>query len=149
MRRMNQDEMDGVVSKLKWASICTVDGDGKPYAVEATPFFCENDICFMINPKGTTAKNLAGDENVLLKYTYAGDDLAEWAGVSLFGRGSFEHDPVKIRQGWSDLGAVMGADYGAAADKFCAVPENSPMLRVRIEKMTGRCSARVNEPFSF
>ena len=88
MRKMTASEMEKAVRSCRWASICTVMPEGKPYAIEATPFFDGDRICFMINPHGVTAHNIQSNPNVLLKFTQTNPDLSNWLGVSCFGRGA-------------------------------------------------------------
>jgi nitroimidazol reductase NimA-like FMN-containing flavoprotein (pyridoxamine 5'-phosphate oxidase superfamily) len=147
MRAMTPEEMQSLVRYCRWASICTVNAEGAPYAIEATPFFMGGAHCFMINPRGGTWKNLRHNPRVLLKYTLAGDDLSCWAGVSCHGSGEFTPDVESLRAGWKLLGQVMGADYSRAAEKFAGHPDRSPLFRVQVREMTGRCSAGKNEPF--
>lgn len=149
MRKMTPTEMQEMIGLCNWATICTVTPGGAPYAIEATPFDMDGDVGFMINPRGTTYKNLLVNTGTLLKYTYAEPDLSVWAGVSCHGQGRFVTDPDLIRRGWKLLGDVMGADMSDAADRFCAKPERSPMLLVRILEITGRCNARVGIPMVF
>ena len=112
MRKMTDEEIQRVIAAAKWATICTVGQGGRPYAIEATPFYADTNetACFMINPRGGTWKNLQNSGEVLLKYTMASPDLSDWIGVSCSGRGSFVHEPEAIRAGWKLLGAVMGDD---------------------------------------
>ncbi|MDR1112125.1 MAG: hypothetical protein LBP92_15875 [Deltaproteobacteria bacterium] len=145
MRAMTPEEIISVTKKAVWATIITVRADGVPYAIEATPFDTETETCFMINPSGTTSRNLKTSDHVLLKYTRATSDLREWMGISCFGSGRFVHDGDEIREGWRLLGQVMGQDFSAAAERFCKTPERSPMMAVRIHSRTGRCSANNGE----
>jgi hypothetical protein len=142
---MSEGEIDLVIGTLNWATIVTVSPDGRPYAIEATPFLKDDCICFMISPRGTTKKNLDFSDRVLLKFTAAAKDLSHWLGVSCQGRGSFVHDPSAIIEGWNLLGQVMQTDYSQAAAKFAAQPEKSPMLAVRIDEKSGRCSAKAGQ----
>ena len=179
MREMTDAEMRALVARARWATICTASPDGEPYAVEATPYREGDEVCFMINPRGGTWRNLypmgadaahqpgpvagpvagpgaasgaspgAGDHpgegRVLLKFTLTNRALTWWAGVSCHGTGRFDTDPQAIRRGFRLLGEVMGSDYSGAGERFAATPGNSPLLRVRVERMTGRCSAAEGE----
>jgi hypothetical protein len=142
---MTAEEIIMVTQKAMWATIITVRADGVPYAIEATPFDTGIETCFMINPNGGTSKNLKSSSHVLLKYTWATDNLKDWMGVSCLGSGRFIQDPAEIRKGWELLGKVMGHDFSSAADKFCKNPERSPMMGVKVHSRTGRCSARNGE----
>lgn len=163
MREMTDAEMRAMVARARWATICTASPDGEPYAVEATPYREGDEVCFMINPRGGTWRNLypmgadaghgpgldatagagshSGGGRVLLKFTLTNRALTWWAGVSCYGTGWFDTDPQAIRRGFRLLGEVMGSDYSGAGERFAAAPDRSPLLRVRVERMTGRCSA--------
>ena len=140
IRKMTEPEIEQTVKKLNWASICTVTPGGSPYAIEATPFFDEDKICFMINPKGTTAKNIRANPDVLIKFTQTTIGLLNWLGISCFGKGEFIQNKDALRRGWELLGSVMKTDYTKAADKFCTNPQDSPLLSIKVEQMTGRCN---------
>ena len=140
MRSMTASEIDKTIRSCMWATICTVTSEGKPFAIEATPFFDGEKICFMINPRGSTARNIQKNTDVLLKFTQTNSDLSKWFGVSCFGQGFFAGKAEDIRRGWKLLGRVMKTDYGKAAEKFSSNPERSPLFCVKVEKMTGRCN---------
>ena len=141
MRVMTTQEMQIVVQKCKWATICTVDPQGRPYAVEATPYLDGQDTCFLINPRGGTWRSLQHSDYVLLKYTLTSRDLHWWAGVSGHGLGRFDPDPVAIKRGFDLLGAVMQADYSKAGDYHAGRTGRSPLLRISVREYTGRYSA--------
>lgn len=143
MREMTMAEMLAVRARAKWATIVSASPEGLPYAIEATPYMDDGDVCFMINPRGGTWNNVRNNPEVLLKYTLASGNLSWWAGVSCYGRGLFDPNPEAIRRGFALLGEVMGADYSRAGERFAGTPERSPLLRVRLTRMTGRCSAAV------
>ena len=142
MRSMTSSEMEKIVRSCMWATICTVTPEGRPCAIEATPFFDGDRICFMINPRGSTARNIQKNTDVLLKFTQTSPDLSKWSGVSCFGQGFFVGKAEDIHRGWELLGRVMKTDYSMAAEKYSANSERSPLFCVKIEKMTGRCSGK-------
>ena len=146
MRAMTAEETGAVISRCKWATICTVSEDGEPYAIEATPFVMDGRHCFMINPRGGTWKNLRRNNRVLLKYTLASPALDFWAGVSCRGAGEFVLDGAALREGWRLLGEVMGADYSEAARRFERCTDRTPLFCVTVEETTGRCSAPKDAP---
>ena len=143
---MTFGEMEEVVRRCNWATICTVSPEGRPYAVEATPYLDGEDTCFMIHPRGGTWRNLQARPHVLLKYTLASRSLNWWAGVSAHGVGRFDPDADAIRRGFDLLGAVIGADYRRAGHHHAVQVDRSPLLRVRVLELTGRCSADPNTP---
>ncbi len=150
MRKMTSEEMQEVITHQHWASICTVSPEGQPYAIEATPFMLEPDcIGFMINPRGTTKKNLMERPDVLIKYTYSSPDLMDWAGVSCFGKGEFCQDSETIAKGWELLGEIMKTDYSRMAERFAKGSLPSPLFLARITETTGKCSAKPKEEMNF
>ena len=146
MRPMLPDEMEYLVRQAEWATICVTEADGTPYAIEATPFRLEEDICFMINPRGGVHRCVRSNPRTLIKFTMAEPGLARWAGVSCVGFGRFDPDPEARVRGWSELGRIMNVDYSKAAATLCK-PTRSPLFRVRVDSMTGRCSATQGQPF--
>ena len=149
MRAMTPEEMRALIRRCAWATICTVGKDGAPYAIEATPFYTEDDPCFMINPRGGTWSNMQTNSRVLLKYTLTDASLSFWAGVSCHGQGEFARGAEIMREGWRLLGEVMRTDYSRAAETFARCTDRSPLFRVRVQTTTGRCSVGKNEPLNF
>ncbi len=147
MREMTQEEIRTVIENQPWATICTVSPDGEPYAIEATPFLLEADLIgFMINPRGTTKKNLDNNPKILIKYSYSKEDLQDWAGVSCFGCGEFSEDKDLLQKGWDLLEKIMQTDYSKVSQKFIDNKIPTPLLTIRISRMSGRCSAAPKEP---
>lgn len=141
MRKMTENEINELVLRSNWATICTVTPDGYPYAIEATYFMNGQSLGFMINPRGCTMCNIVKNSNLLLKITQTNQSLSEWAGVSLFGTGRNITDPNEIQKGWQLLSKVMDTDYSQVAKKFTVPDRPSPYLMCSIAKRTGRCSS--------
>lgn len=142
MRKMIEPEIRQALQLQKWATICSVSPFQIPHAIEATYFMPhDGQMNFMINPRGTTVRNIQKNPHVLVKVTLTDLSLSRWAGVSIFGKAGMEQSPEKIRHGWALLGQVMNADYSDAAERFARAPEKSPLFVVEIREMTGRCSA--------
>ena len=149
MRKMTKEEIDQAIKHGKWATICSVTPEKNPYAIEATYFLNEENIGFMINPKGTTAANVSINPRVLVKITFTNKNLSRWAGISCFGTGSFIKNKEEILQGWKKLGDIMQTDYSRVAKMFCINPGRSPFFSVQVDRMTGRCSAKPGKSFDF
>ncbi len=145
MRAMTQEEMERLVGLSEWATICVSGPDGTPYAIEATPFRLEEDICFMINPRGGVYRCIQSNPKVLVKFTKTQSGLGHWAGVSCHGQGRFDPNIEALRRGWKKLGKIMNEDYSKVASVLNK-PTRSPLFRVRVESVTGRCSAVSGEP---
>ncbi len=141
MRKLEQNEINNIVKKSNWATICTSSLSGRVYAIEATYFIIDGQtVGFMINPRGQTMINIAVNPHLLLKITVASKNLSHWAGVSLFGTGQKITEPQEIENGWQLLGKIMKNDYTKAVEKFKNAGTNSPFLKCRITERTGRCS---------
>ncbi len=149
MRAMTDTEIQDLMDRARWGTVCTVSPDHTPYAIEATPYWDGGDICFMINPGGRTRHNLVQNPNVLVKLTLTSSELNWWAGVSCMGTGRLDQNPRAIRKGFDLLGKVMNTDYSRAGRKFAKTPDRSPLLRITIHGRTGRCSAGQGQPFGF
>jgi nitroimidazol reductase NimA-like FMN-containing flavoprotein (pyridoxamine 5'-phosphate oxidase superfamily) len=143
---MTDEEIWDLVKASNWATICTVTPEGRPYAIEATHFVNGRSLGFMINPRGQTMRNIEARPDVLLKVTHATEDLASWAGVSLFATARRVVEPDAIVEGWRLLEAVTGADYRQAAEKFANSGDASPYLRCDVTEWTGRCSRPQGDP---
>jgi hypothetical protein len=72
-----------------------------------------------------------------------------WPGYENFGQGLFIREKDDICRGWKLLGLVMKSDYSKAAEKFSTNPERSPLFCVKVEKMTGRSSAKAGKILEF
>lgn len=150
MRKMIEPEIRQSLKLRKWATICTVSPGQMPYAIEATYFMPDDrHMNFMINPRGTTVRNIQKNPHVLVKVTLTDPSLSRWAGISVFGKAAMARSTEKIRHGWALLGQVMNADYSDAAERFARAPEKSPLFVVEIREMTGRCSAGPGDGFDF
>ncbi len=145
MRPMTQEEMEHLIHQTEWGTICVTEPDGTPYAIEATPFRLGEDICFMINPRGGVYRCIQANPKVLIKFTISEPGLGQWAGVSCHGHGEFDPAPDALRLGWKELGKIMDMDYSKAASVFNN-PTRSPLFRVNVGSVTGRCSATREEP---
>jgi hypothetical protein len=97
---MTENEIDQALKSLKWASIAAARPDGRPCAIEATPFLTADEIRFMLDPAGTTKKSLDSSPHALLKYAAASADLSGWPGGSCFGLGRFVHEAGEMEEGW-------------------------------------------------
>lgn len=89
MRKITTSEMEKAIRSTMWASIGAVTSEGTPYAIETTLFFESDRICFMINPRGSSAHNIKSNPHVLLKFRQTSPDLSNWLGVFRFRLGLF------------------------------------------------------------
>ncbi|MDR1084760.1 MAG: pyridoxamine 5'-phosphate oxidase family protein [Deltaproteobacteria bacterium] len=142
MRPLTAEEIDLVMKNSRWATVITVQSDGRPYAIEATPFYPGSGVGFMINPRGGTWRNFLHHPFVCLKYTLTTPDLQDWLGISCHGTGEFVHDPDAISEGWKLLENVLGYECREKEAVWKKKPAKTPYLKIRLISKTGRCSAR-------
>jgi len=141
MRDMKPEEIEEVLKRCEWGTLCTVDEEDKPYAIEYCFDYHDGAIWGVINPKGTSAKNLAQNSNVLFKVIdYKKVDY--WWAISCFGRAEFLRTFDDVEKGFKLIEKKLRLEEGRFdkyIEKFRNKPENSPTLRITIEKKTGRC----------
>ncbi|MBE9581512.1 MAG: pyridoxamine 5'-phosphate oxidase family protein [Proteobacteria bacterium] len=142
---MKQKEMRNLINKHAWATLCTVDPEGKPYAIEFTYFLMDGYICGLINPRGATARNIRHGPNVCLKMCRADELCKEFQAVSCFGTGEFVDDREAIGRAWDLLERKLNLPEGAYhghKGKFMDKRKKSPLFRMKPEKITGVTSTR-------
>jgi nitroimidazol reductase NimA-like FMN-containing flavoprotein (pyridoxamine 5'-phosphate oxidase superfamily) len=137
---MEEDQMKDLLERCAWGTLATIDMEGNPYAIEFTYFMMEGRICAMINPNGTTAKNLLKNPNSIFKVCLSDPLCRKFEAVSIYGKGKFEQDKEKVGKGWDMLEERLhykhGA-YGKAKEKFTMPDSPSTLFVMTIEKMTG------------
>ena len=140
MRKMNQKEIKDFINTHTWTTLCTVDREGNPYAVEFNYFLLNGYICGLIKPSGTTAKNIEGNPNVCLKMCRTDESCRQYQAVSVFGKGEFVQDEEGVIKGWDLLEERLKLPKGTYAkfkEKFLKKKNKYPMFRMKPEKMTG------------
>ncbi len=145
MRIMNEKEMLDLLNTHTWATLCTVDEEGNPYAIEFNYFLMDGYICGLIKPNGMTAKNIANNPNVCIKICRTDDSCREFMAVSVFGKAEFVQDIEGVLKGWDLLEQRLKLPKGTYAkykDKFLKKKNKYPLFRVKPEKMTGITSLK-------
>lgn len=144
MRKMNKKEMRELLNDHALATLCTVDAEDTPYAIEFNYFLMDGDICGLVKPGGTTARNIARNPNVCLKICRTDESCREYRAVSCFGRAAFVDDPGGVLKGWDLLEQRLklpAGAYGKFKEKFQKKKRHYPLFRMKPERMTGVTTA--------
>jgi nitroimidazol reductase NimA-like FMN-containing flavoprotein (pyridoxamine 5'-phosphate oxidase superfamily) len=147
MFKMREDQMKSLFGRCAWGTLCTAGPDGGPYAIEFSYFLMDDKICAMINPKGTTAKNLAKNPQVCFKVCLSDHLCEKFEALSCFGTGCFEQDRDKIALGWDLLEERLGLNpgtYSTVKERFKDPERASPLFVLTVEKMTGVANHKEN-----
>lgn len=140
MFKMEEDQMKRLLERCAWGTLATTGPDGQPYAIEFTYFMMDGRICAMINPKGTTAKNISKNPKLCFKVCLSDPLCRKFEALSCFGTGSFEQDREIMKRGWDLLEKRLSYDpgtYSKAKEKFSDPELPSPLFKMTIENMTG------------
>lgn len=143
MFKMKQEDMLALIERRKWGTLCTVSDDGTPYAIEFSYFLIDGDICGMINPHGTTSRNIERDQRVLFKICESDDNCRAYQAVSVYGTAEYVQDRAVVSQAWDELERQLGLEagtYGKFKAKFSDPALKSPLFRLRADRLTGRAN---------
>jgi hypothetical protein len=142
---MEEEQMKDLMKRCTWGTLTTVDENGNPYAIEFTYFMMDGKLCALINPNGTTAKNLENNSNVCFKICLSDSLSKKFEAVSCFGKGLFEQDKDKLSKAWNELEKRIvkpKGTYKKFKEKFSDPEKSSPLFLMTIEKMTGVANHR-------
>jgi nitroimidazol reductase NimA-like FMN-containing flavoprotein (pyridoxamine 5'-phosphate oxidase superfamily) len=145
--KMTDQEMRAFIEEWAWGTIIAVDGD-KPYAIEVSYGSDGKHIYFGSRPKGTMAKCIARNQNIIFKICDADRLYATWRAVSVFGKVErltkredilygmkmIAHKVIKV----TGKTSVTEKQFEALGEQLAAHPENGGPLRLAIEDLTGR-----------
>jgi len=138
---MKPEEIEAVLERCEWGTLCTVDKENEPYATEYCFDYHEGAIWVVMNPYGVAAKNINHNPHVLFKVIDF-QKVDHWWAISCFGRAEFLRTFDAVKKGFKLLERKLKLEEGRFdkyVEKFRDKPENSPTLRISIEKKTGRC----------
>lgn len=141
MFKLTQDDIKALIERHTWGTIVTVNDDGTPYAIECTFFLINGDICSLINPHGTTARNIARDNRVLFKVCESDALSRQYQAASYYGKAEYVQDKDVLSNAWDVLEQRLNLEpgtYGVHKAKFVDPTKKSPLFRLKIEKITGR-----------
>jgi len=142
MREMTREEMDRLINEWTWGTLMVVDGD-KPYGVEVA-YYTDGKYIYMISsPLGRTAKCFMKNPNVAFKICDTDLKFKSWRAVIIEGKIEKVTNKEDILKAFKLLAKRMGRredHYDKVAEKHSNNPEKSPVHRIRIETVGGRCN---------
>jgi len=142
MRKMTGNEIEALLATFGWATLCMVDPEGKPYAIEFSYFLDRLDICGMVHPRGRTAECLRGNPAVVVKICDTDPRCRDFRAASCFGEAAFEFltDQHHISFAWDQLEQKLGLEpgtYTAYKRRYLASGRPLPLLRVKVARKSG------------
>ena len=142
MRDMTRKEIDQLINEWTWGTLLVVD-ENKPYGVEVA-YYTDGEYIYMISsPVGRTAKCFTKNPNVAFKICDTDLKFKRWMAVIVEGKIEKVIRKEDIVKAFSLLAKRMGRrenHYNEVAEKHSNNPEKSPVHRIRIETVGGRCS---------
>ncbi|GEM_PF-2367460 len=140
MRKMSEKEIKIFINKHTWATLCTVDAGGRPYAIEFNYFLSDGYICGLIKPNGETAKNISKNPAVCLKMCRTDESCRNFTAVSCFGKAEFIKDDEGVLKGWDMLEERLKLPKGTYSnykERFKKKKNKYPLFRMKADTMTG------------
>lgn len=146
MRTMIDNEIDALLEGFGWATLCMVDPDLKPYAVEFSYFLENGDICGLIRPRGKTAECLGVSQTVCVKICDSDAQCKRYRAVSCFGIAAFEkltdpHDVAIALDNLEEQLCLKSGDYSVYKDRYLSSGKSLPLLRIMVAERTGVTSS--------
>ena len=139
---MTTEEIEELLAAGECTTLCMVDPDGKPYAIEFNYFLDHGDICGLVHPRGKTADCLAANPSVCAKVCNSDARRRSYRGVSCFGKAFYENltDPDEVAWAWDSLEQQLNLTDGEyLIYKKCYLNSGRalPLLRILVEECTG------------
>jgi len=151
MRKMKDNEIDALLEGFGWATLCMVDPDSKPYAIEFSYYLENGDICGLVHPRGKTAECLGTSQAVCVKICDSDGQCRRYRAASCFGIAAFEKltDPDDVARAWENLEeqlCLKNGEYSGYKDRYLSSGKSLPLLRIMVEERTGVTSSPRDEP---
>jgi len=146
MRTMKDEEMDALLENFGWATVCMVDPDGNPYAIEISYFLDRDEICGLVHPRGQAARCLGGNQSVCVKVCDSDPQCRNYQAVSCFGKAYFESltGPEEVGRAWDKLAGQLrlrNGEYDIYKNRYLSTGRPLPLLRIMVDKRTGVTSS--------
>ncbi|OGL42765.1 MAG: hypothetical protein A2042_07645 [Candidatus Schekmanbacteria bacterium GWA2_38_11] len=142
MRDMTREEIDKLIKEWTWGTVMVVDSD-KPYGVEVAYYTDGNYIYMISSPLGRTAHSFKRNQNVAFKICDTDLKFKRWRAVIVEGKIEKVTKKEDILTAFKLLAKRMGRSdghYEKVAEKHSNEPEKSPVHRIPIEVVGGRCN---------
>ncbi|MBL4902072.1 MAG: hypothetical protein JKY62_05420 [Desulfocapsa sp.] len=151
MREMKDNEIDALLEGFGWATLCMVDPDARPYAIEFSYFLENGDLCGLVHPRGKTAECLASTRAVCVKICDSDAQCRRYRAVSCFGIAAFEKltNPVDVARAWDNLEAQLqlkNGEYSGYKKHYLSTGKSLPLLRIMVSERSGVTSSPRIEP---
>jgi len=142
MRDMTREEIDKLIKEWTWGTLMVVDGD-VPYGVEVAYYTDGNYIYMISSPSGRTAHCFKRNPKVAFKICDTDLKFKRWRAVIVEGKIEKVKNKEDILTAFKLLSKRMGraeGHYEKIAEKHSNEPEKSPVHRIPIEVVGGRCN---------
>ena len=151
MRKMKDNEIDALLEGFGWATLCMVDPDCRPYAIEFSYFLENGDLCGLVHPRGKTAECLTSTQAVCVKICDSDAQCRRYRAVSCFGIAAFEKltNPADVARAWDKLEEQLrlkNGEYSSYKERYLSSGKSLPLLRVMVSERTGVISSPRNKP---
>jgi nitroimidazol reductase NimA-like FMN-containing flavoprotein (pyridoxamine 5'-phosphate oxidase superfamily) len=151
MRNMKDNEIDALLEGFGWATLCMVDPDARPYAIEFSYFLENGDICGLVHPRGKTAECLASTRAVCVKICDSDAQCRRYRAVSCFGIAAFEKltNPIDVARAWDNLEEQLqlkNGEYSGYKKHYLSTGKSLPLLRIMVSERSGVTISPRNEP---
>lgn len=142
MRKMKDEEIDTLLQSFGWATLCMVDPEGRPYAIEFSYYIDHGDICGLVHPRGKTARCLAENQSVCVKICDSDAQCKNYRAVSCFGLAAFEKltKPEEVARAWDSLEAQLrltDGEYSGYKERYLESGRALPLLRIMVNERSG------------
>lgn len=150
MRKMKDNEIDALLEGFGWATLCMVDPDCRPYAIEFSYFLENGDLCGLVHPRGKAAECLASTQAVCVKICDSDAQCRQYRAVSCFGTAAFEKltDPADVARAWDKLEEQLRLKNGECSsykERYLSSGKSLPLLRIMVSERTGVISSPRNK----
>lgn len=150
MRKMKENEIDALLDDFGWATLCMVDRDLKPYAIEFSYFLEHGNICGLVHPRGKAAECLSFTSSVCVKICDSDAQCKKYRAVSCFGIASFEKltNPEDVAGAWDKLEEQLkltNGEYRGYKERYLKTGKSLPLLRIMVSERTGVTSSPRDE----
>lgn len=149
MRKMKEEEIWKLFNHITWGTLCGVQPGGEPYAIEFTTFLDDEEICAIINPRGTMAECVRHQPRVCLKVCESSRLSRGFRAASFFGTARFDmpEEPRAMIRAWEQLEERMQAPdaFSRAKKKYGSADNMLPVFRMRVDRISGVTSRPQSE----
>ena len=144
MLDLKNDEIHELLERCDWGTLLVVD-ENKPYGIEVSHYISEENIFFIINPRGKAGKCMEKNPHVAYKVCKAHLPEQQWSAATVEGTVKQVKDPQAIRDAFMKLAERLNRDrerYKKLGEKFSQKGEASPVYYLPIATVSGKASQK-------